>query len=183
MECPHHDIPGAAFGCTYCSGKETTRVIPKPIKVQGRRKRARIDPDLVLAQRVALGEVCEHCRTETGPIGCDCTRKEFYSEQLGPGGIVREWLHDNAGAFMPAGSTDSARAIRTGEKIITGLAFSTMARASRRAGIPRDDVLDQDGRLPAISELTAQRLDLLAEFGVDPKWHAVRTQEADPLPV
>lgn len=187
MECDH----GLEHGCTYCSGKETTRVVPKPIKVSKPRKRARIDRDMVVAQRVARGELCEFCLGETAPIGCECSRRAFFADQFGNtgngpsgsdqnAGLVQLWLLEHYEQFLPPGSADAARAIRSADRVVAGLATSTLNRAGRRAGIVRD----AGGASPSdISEAQDYRLDVLARFGTEPRWHQPRTQEADYSPI
>lgn len=184
--------------CAFCSGKATSLdITSKPIKPAKRRKtrRAPISPAMAIAEAVARGDMCEHCLTDTGVRrridqvtgelridhtgpGCQCSRRERYDTQMR---LVPSWLQDNFEGFLNPGSTDEARAIRSAEMVITGLAFSTQTRAGRRAGIVRDETTD--GSMPRISEQQAERLRLLEEFAVDPRWHAPRTQEADALPV
>lgn len=207
MECKHL----LESGCTYCSHKETTFVPAKAIKVAKARTRARIDRDMVIAELVAKGELCEHCLTPTGikrrvdragiehidhnGIGCHCSRRAFFADQVGNtgngaigsdsnAGITQLWLQDNVDAFIPQECDDTARAIRSAEKVVTGLAFSTLTRASRRAGIVRDaGVRDGEYDPRDTSEAADFRDDVLVRFGVDPTWHAPRTQEADYSPV
>lgn len=192
MECIHL----LESGCTYCSGKETTLETPKVPKREKRRpKRAPVSPEMVLAGKVARGEICEKCLTSTGVkyrhgrdgidhidhigLGCQCSRRANYDAQLE---LTTSWLQDNTDGFIKPGATDEVRAIRDAEKVATGLAFSVQARMARRTGIVRDAVAD-DGTTPSCSEQQEERNTLLLGFGVDPKWHPARTQEADPIPV
>lgn len=184
--------------CGFCRGTATSLdTTSKPIKPAKRRKtrRAPISPAMRIAEAVARGDMCEQCLTDTGVRrridrdtgelhmdhvgpGCQCSRRDRYDTQMR---LVPSWLQDNFEGFLKPGSTDEARAIRSAEMIITGLAFSTQTRAGRRAGIVRDETTD--GTTPRVSEQQEERNALLAEFNVDPKWHAARRQEADALPV
>lgn len=179
-------------GCTYCSGKETTREVPKRIKVAKRRNKAPVSPEMELARKVAKGEVCGMCLTSTGVkyrrgrdgvdhidhigLGCHCSRRGEYADNMAQN---TEWLKANVDGFVKENAEDGVRAIRDAEKVITGLAFSVQARMGRRAAIVRD----ADDIALSCSEQQAERLQMLDDFGVDPKWHPARTQEADLLPV
>jgi hypothetical protein len=184
--------------CGFCRGKATSLdITSKPIKPAKKRatKKARISPAMRIAQAVALGDMCEHCLTDTGVRrridketgdlhmdhvgpGCQCSRRDRYDTQMR---LVPSWLQDNWSGFLKEGAVDEATAIRSADMIVSGLAFSTQRRAARRAGIVRDETTD--GSTPRISEQQEERNALLAEFNVDPKWHAARTMEADALPV
>lgn len=190
MKCVHE----IEIGCTYCSGKETTQVTPKRIKVAKRaKKHAKASPAMVIARKVAKGELCEKCLTPTGiklverdgelnidhvGLGCQCSRRTDYQAQML---LSTDWLQDHVADFVRTGATDAARALRSADMIVSGLAFSTQVRASRRAGLVRDE--NSDGTTPGCSEQQNERLQMLDDFGVEPKWHAARNQEADKLPV
>lgn len=182
-----HEMPSGQ--CSFCSGRETMFVPAQPIKVERRKVRARKAPDMVIAERVARGELCELCLGETAPIGCNCSRAQHFAEQYGRvgagtqgseanAGLVQLWLKANVDSFMPANTTDAARAIRSAEKVVTGLAFSTLNRAGRRAGVVRDAEAET-----GMSELGNLRVDAVKRFDVQPEWHPARTQEADYSPV
>ncbi len=174
--CDKHEMSG----CTFCSGKFTHFTPVKPItaaKKKGRKvKKAPVDREMVIADRVARGEICEFCLTEIAPIGCVCSRRRFYEDHASGAGLVANWLEEHHEAFMPAGTEDAARALRAADMIVSGLAFSTQTRAARRAGLSRDN-----GRV-APSEVQADRLEILERFGIEPRWRQLRRQEADHLP-
>lgn len=190
MECIHL----LESGCTFCSGKDTMAIEPKAIKVAKKRKpKAPVSREMVRARLIAKGEMCEHCLSSTGiklvkrpsgelgidhvGRGCDCSRQGEYHVRIP---LTVQWLKDNRDAFKKAGAADEARAIRSADMIVTGLAFATQTRASRRAGIVRDAVFNGGADC---SEQDEERIALLKAFNVDPKWHAARNQEADKLPV
>lgn len=190
MKCIHE----LESGCTYCGGKDTTAIEPKAIKVAKKRKpKAPVSPEMVRARLIAKGEMCEHCLSSTGiklvkrpsgelginhvGRGCDCSRQGEYHVRIP---LTVKWLKDNRDAFKKPGAEDEARAIRSADMIVTGLAFSTQTRASRRAGIVRDAAFNGGAYC---SEQDDERIALLKAFNVDPKWHAARNQEADKLPV
>lgn len=160
MECSHL----LEHGCTYCSGKDTTREQPRR-KAGPPRPRGRKAPDLLLAAKVAAGIICGDCLGEVAQ-GCPCSRRKLLLEDLPDS---RDWLEVHEGEFI-RGDRDAARAIVGARRAVTGMAFATATRASRRAGLTADEVADD-------------RADILGRFDVEPAWQKPRRQEADHLPV
>ncbi len=160
-ECDKHEM----IGCTICSGKYSTRVLPpKPKKAKP--VRAPLPEALRIAEAVAGGKLCPECLTATGGIGCQCSRQNTYQVTTLDS---QKWLLDNEEAFI-RGDKDAAAAIKGARQAITGLAFSTLNRASLRAGLTD-------------AEREADRLDILERFNVEPDWHAARNQQGSHLPV
>lgn len=163
MECEKHET----IGCTFCSGKYTTRdKAPKPKSAKPKPVRAPLPPELRIAEGVASGKLCPECLTGMKGIGCQCSRQATYS--VGNQDAQR-WLLRNEDAFV-RGDKDAAAAVKGARQAITGLAFSTLNRTSRRAGL-------------TAAEIEADRLDILERFNVEPEWHQARNQEGSHLPV
>jgi hypothetical protein len=162
MECIH----GLEFGCTLCSGKDSLlRDIPeeKPNPVLLPRRTGRKDPNQTIAVEVAMGKRCGSCRTLHAPQGCKCSRRAIYDAKL-EGAVAAAKVYVDANLI-------------TGREG-AGIAFGVVKRAGRKAGITHDP---QEKGQPSDAE--ADRLDIIEQFEVEPRWQPYRRTEADHLPV
>lgn len=155
QECKHLMLVGT---CTLCSGKDS--IMPaKPEAVLWDyypKRRGHRDPDAELAAGVADGRICGQCLTAHAPMGCECSRKELhYRAEL----EVQAWLKGDGLESNLFSSTELA-----------GLAFSTQRRTGLRAGLTPEDH-------------EADRMDIIREFEVKPRWKQYRRNEATHLPV
>lgn len=165
-ECQHGIITFDGRGCTVCSIGPWKEEEPQPRpEAKPKKAKAKKDPDLELAAAVASGIICGDCLQPYEPItgrriGCDCERKATHERNM----AVRDyWLSQPEVQAAFAGRDNKRTAI-------AGMAFTSYNRSARRAAVAPED-------------READRLDIIAQHEVDPRWTAVRVNEADTLPV
>ncbi len=159
--CPHELFPGAlAGGCSYCSGRETTRQAEKPVKFDlGKRStRAKVDPQERLDRLVLAGVICGFCYSPRRPIGCKCHREQLHADHL-----------DESVAF----GQEVAELKVFGPKETPAMVLAAIRRSQRRAGIT---MADHD-------RATAEIGTVMRAFEVKPTWVAPRRTQADVLPI
>lgn len=167
-ECELHLLERCAFCTGLYSCLESLEPEPAPATPSPAKKRAHVDPAMVIADLVAEGKMCSSCLTLYAPIGCECSRRARFDRAVPDS---QEWLTDHATDL------DTGKRGSRPELIAAGLAFTSYARGARRAGVPRDGYPNRP------SDQEADRLDILERFGVEAKWSPARTVQADFLPV
>lgn len=172
-ECVHGITTFDGRGCEICThglAEEAPKITkpgkPKPPKAA----------DLELAAAVAEGLICPLCEMPYDPVGgikrhkadrdwripmgCDCQRKESHDRNMS----VRD-------AWLSRPEVIDAYEGRDGKRTaLAGMAFTSYNRSARRAAVTPDD-------------READRLDIIERHEVEPRWTAVRVNEADTLPV
>lgn len=180
-ECVHEtDMGWPAGWCSCHHPAPVKKSKPKKDELEALMERyfdrpAPIDKGISIAEGVASFELCDACLTPIAPIGCNCSRRRFHSDDweitadLGESGFRRiagPGRFDHALNFL-----DSDEAITAfGAKACAGMAFAVASRSARRAGLTDE-------------ERQADRLEVIERFCVDPKWRKLHRQEANHLPV
>jgi hypothetical protein len=158
-ECAH----GLEFGCTFCSGRETTdlRILKPAPRIPNLwiENRGRVDHELVIAEKVAAGVMCPVCLVEYKPRGCKCQAA---------------WLYETTNREATTWAGEQVEDCIMEPKTAATYAYTANRRARLKAGCIDQATADADRR--AIAETCE-----LEPFKSN--WRPFRRQEQDYLPV
>lgn len=145
--------------CSFCLGKETDLgpASPPPAKRAGKKRRkAKIDPEIAIAEGVASGELCPSCLTPYKPMGCHHARRAEYVEAWAE---TQEWISTGVENNLLDPKRDGA-----------AIAFMMQRRLGLRAPLLE-------------GEHQADRADIMEALDLQPKWTQPVRRHPDHLPV